>query len=94
MVQRSFLEYMVHHVFLPPRLPQSDDNDVNKEQQLVERYLSSLQSFQKFLGQEERLPWQSCIKMVSKMLEMRESNGDLSAAALDLSLENLVDGGA
>ena len=45
------------------------------------------------IAKEERPLWLSCIKMISKMLEMREYNGDLSSKILDLSLENLVDGG-
>lgn len=29
------LKYIVHHVFLPPRLPQSDDFDESYEHQLL-----------------------------------------------------------
>jgi hypothetical protein len=93
MTKHSFLEYMVHHVFLPPRLPQKDDSDVGKERELDEQYLGALQSFQKLVAEEERLPWESCIRMVSKMLEMREHNGNLSAEALYMSLQNLMDRG-
>jgi hypothetical protein len=93
MAKLPFLEYMFHHVFLPPKLPQRDDSDVIKEHRLIEQCLTALKSFQKLVAEEEHLPWQSCIKMVSKMLDMRENNGELSAEAVDKSLENLMDGG-
>lgn len=93
MVELSFLEYMFHHVFLPPKLPQRDDSDVIKERRLIEQCFTVLKSFQKLVAEEEHLPWQLCIKMVSKMLDMRENNGELSAEGVDKNLENLVDGG-
>lgn len=93
MAKHSFLEYIVHHVFLPPRVPQADDSNVGEEQKLVEEWLGALQEFQKLVAEEERLHFQSCIEMISKMLKMRENNGDLSAKTLDTSLGNLMDGG-
>lgn len=93
MANLSFLKYMFHHVFLPPKLPQRDDSGFAVERRLIERCLTALKSFQKLVAEEEHLPWQSCIKMVSKMLDMRKNNGELSAEAVDKCLENLMDGG-
>lgn len=93
MAKDSFLNYLINHVVLPPKLPQRDDSDVEKEREMVKHCLSALKSFLKLLPEEERLPWISSIKMVSKVLEMRESNGNFSATAFDTSLENLRDGG-
>ena len=93
MAKDRFLEYAVHHVFLPPKLPQRDDGDLEKERKLVQEYLKALRLFQSLLAEEERLPWMSCIKMVSKMLETRQDNGYLLAETLDTSLESIEDGG-
>jgi len=39
------LQYLINHVFLPPKLPQSDDAHIESEHALVQSLLDSLQDF-------------------------------------------------
>lgn len=92
------LEYIIRHVFLPPELPQKDDEDVEKGTCLIEAVLAALILFrQKHVSEqedEERAEWSACVKMVENMLELRnERGGGLEADKLSEKLRGMSDGG-
>ena len=87
------LNYIINHVFLPPKLPQKDDSDATKDSYLVEELLTALKSFQTHVPEQERLEWIPCIKMVRNMLQIRDHVGGLVAKEVKATLRGMVDGG-
>ncbi len=87
------LGYIINHVFLPPKLPQKNDNDFTKRASVIEELLVALRSLQDHISEQERSEWVPCIKMVSNMLELRDHFGGLVAGKLETTLRKMVDGG-
>jgi hypothetical protein len=87
MASSSNLEYIVTHVFLPPKLPQEDDSDPNQDLALIEECSAALRSFQVYLPDQEHWRWEAPIKMLSKMLKLRDPCGDMLSQRVELSLE-------
>ncbi|CZT11794.1 uncharacterized protein RCO7_11377 [Rhynchosporium graminicola] len=53
----SDLEYIITHVFLPPKLPQKDDSNPDRDLALTEILKAALDSFQAQLPARERPRW-------------------------------------
>lgn len=93
------IDYIIRHVFLPPGLPQKDDENVEKGTCLIEAVLAALILFQQEHvseqeEKEERAEWSACIKMVENMLELRNQyGGGLAADRLSEKLSGMTDGG-
>ena len=87
------LDYIINHVFLPPKLPQKDDSDATKGTSLAEELLVALKSFQAHIPEQHRLEWIPCIEMVRNMLQTRDHFGGLVAEEVETTLRDMVDGG-
>lgn len=101
------IDYIITHVFLPPKLPQKDDEDVEKRTYLIEAVLAALISFQhkndiseqqeEKDGEEEKekcVEWSAYVKMFGTMLELRNQyEGRLEADKLGKKLREMIDGG-
>lgn len=87
------LNYIINHAFLPPKLPQKNDNDITKSAALIEKVLAALRSFQAHIPEQERSEWTSCIEMVGNMLELRGHFGGLVPEQVETKLGKMVDGG-
>lgn len=90
---RIYLNYIINHVFLPPKLPQKNDSDDAKSASLIEELLAALRSFQTHIPEQERLEWIPCIKMVNNMLELRDHLGGLVPEKVQLTLRKMIGGG-
>ena len=84
---------IINHVFLPPKLPQKDDSDAAKSAALIEECLGALMLFQTHIPEEERPEWTPCIKMLRKMIELRDQDGGLLTESVGSILEQMSDGG-
>lgn len=51
------LEYIVNHVFLPPKLPQLDDTTVQVEVALTKLFYDALNSFIDLLPEDDQDDW-------------------------------------
>jgi len=87
------LDFIIDHVFLPPRLPQNDDSGSTKSESLITEVLAAIRSFQAHLPEQERSEWISSIKMVATMLELRGHLGGLVATEVQTTLKRMMDGG-
>jgi hypothetical protein len=87
MSSSSNLEYIITHVFLPPKLPLEDDSDPKQDLALIEQFRAALRSFQARLPGRECWRWAAPILMLSKMLELRDKFGDILSEEVELSLE-------
>jgi len=81
------LQYIITHVFLPPKLPQEDDRNSNQDSALIEECRAASRSFRARLPGRERQRWLAPILMLSKMLELRDTSGDMLSEKVELSLE-------
>ncbi|KAI9808002.1 MAG: hypothetical protein M1827_007764 [Pycnora praestabilis] len=87
MSSSSSLEYIITHIFLPPKLPQGDDSDPKHDLALIKECRVALRSFQARLHGRECRRWVAPTLMLSKMLELRDASGDMLLEKVELSLE-------
>ncbi|MCJ1353709.1 MAG: hypothetical protein MMC33_003696 [Icmadophila ericetorum] len=85
------LNYLIHHTFLPPKLPQQDDNDHLKDKLLLTHCSSALKYFQDLLPQHERPIWTPCVKMVDKLVNLRGDSASFPTKQLGRELASLSD---
>ena len=76
------LLYVIHHVFLPPDLPQADDSNPLNDVALINVLLAALRAFEAICPSQERGKWKACVKMLEAMLAMKDQLGDLVAEKL------------
>ncbi|PGH08676.1 hypothetical protein AJ79_05958 [Helicocarpus griseus UAMH5409] len=71
---QSAIMYLVHHIFLPPELPQEDDFDLRYEAILLDICFEALERFRLYVGPEQRVVVQTVIDMVSNLKSVRDSS--------------------
>lgn len=69
------VEYLFHHLFLPPKLPGGDDMTALNSIFLTDFVLQSLQRFTEELGGEDAATVQSAISMLQTMRDTTDSRG-------------------
>jgi hypothetical protein len=93
MAQAQSLSCIINHVFLPPKLPQEDDSGVVKDSALIVECKAALEAFQAHLPSHECRRWAACIRMLRKMLELRDPSGDMISEKVEATLESMADQG-
>lgn len=93
MDQGTILNYIINHVFLPPKLPQSDDSSHDMSSILMERFIGAMKEFQSFLPQEDSARWSVCTECFQRTLELREQGGKFSGEKFGLALKQMASGG-
>ncbi|KAF9474197.1 hypothetical protein BDN70DRAFT_334295 [Pholiota conissans] len=76
------LHYILNHVFLPPKLPQSNDNEMlNKTGDLALCKLAykAAASFPEHLPIQQRAQWATVIKMLKSLVDMVDADGGFTA---------------
>ena len=61
------LLYAVHHVFLPPLLPQSNDQTVKRDRFLCEHVRQSIVAYQRRLPDSQKSRWNPVLRMVDNL---------------------------
>lgn len=86
------ISYLLNHVFLPPKLPQRDDNDKDTDRNVALCRLVSDASreFSKFLPQSQQRQWSTVSRMVRNLLEATRV---LDKDVLVTNISTLVYGG-
>ncbi|KAK2765376.1 hypothetical protein FQN54_008222 [Arachnomyces sp. PD_36] len=87
------LVYILNHVFLPPKLPQEDDENLEGSKALLEELLTALVEFRRFSAAQELTLWSACAKMVRNIDELRNGSGGLSTERLGEALNRMTCGG-
>jgi len=89
--------YLIHHVFLPPKLPQKDDLDLSHETTLLDVTIASLSAFKDCTTINHSAIIGSAIAMVSSMktvhLSATYSGGAINEEKLKDALANLCNSG-
>ena len=92
MYETSNLQYLINHVFLPPKLPQKDDSSFENDISLLNACEEAIDRFIDHLQDSKRERLLVCQKIVQSMLKLREPSGDLSSKEIDEALEIMDDG--
>ena len=87
------LDYIINHVFLPPKLPHKDDSSIEKTNALIETMLAATNLLQDHLPDQEHSEWIPCIKMMRNMLELKDKAGKLIAKKVEIALREMSHGG-
>jgi hypothetical protein len=82
--------YMIHHVFLPPQLPQQQNSDNTMENSLLDTILDSLCAFKRLTGEEVI---ESVIEMVKTFRAVRDESGAINEVDLKGALQRLPEKG-
>lgn len=90
------IDFIISHVFLPPKLPQKSDDHVDEKNQTLLTFLR--ETMQEYIAQHvdiadiaQRQFWCSISKMLDEMVKHHE--GHLIASQIQNSLQNMVNGG-
>lgn len=84
------LEYVIRHVFLPPKLPQQDDSGSRHGRLLTQLVKDVLESAAALSSGQ--CPWASMSTMMNVMLDEND-DGAMSTSALNNDLVSLNDNG-
>ncbi|TLD29710.1 p-loop containing nucleoside triphosphate hydrolase protein [Venturia nashicola] len=86
------LKFIIHSVFLPPKLPQQDDSEPGRDQALVTVLLHSLNKFAATGGhakaRESAVP---LLKMLDNIIRSRAPNGGLIQKEVENQLSSMKD---
>lgn len=66
------LSYIINHVFLPPKLPQKDDSEYDKDFALGKQCEAALTIFRNLLPAQQHWKWAACTKMIRNLLVLRD----------------------
>lgn len=86
---KANLEYLVHHIFLPTKLPGGDDSSAENETLLIGFVLDSLV---RFLGEgtsEDETAIKPCVAMIKGLQISKGAQGSLSANSAQEVLRQL-----
>lgn len=95
------LEYIAHHAFFPPRLPQKDDYGIGHEKDLCASMLQSALAYRASVVAQDRDRWDSIAKMLKHLRatqgsealseeEIRRSVGDMQPTGVLQYLRRLL----
>ena len=71
--------YLIHHIFLPPKLPHKDDFDFEYETILLDTTIDILLKFKGYITYDQSAIIDSVIAMVSNLRTVRDSSGTVGA---------------
>lgn len=81
--------YLFHHVFLPPKLPQEDDQNPKYELILLDSVIHALRDFRNHVPSQQEVIIASVITMVCRLKTISTIHGDVRKAELKKALEDL-----
>lgn len=86
------LDYIVNHVFLPPKLPQLNDTTPEVEVELTKLFHDTLHTFIGLLPDHDQDAWTHLPPMLEILLEVGELESPI--AKLNEKLGDMAEGGA
>jgi len=81
--------YFIHHIFLPPKLPQKDDFNAEYETALLDTTIDTLQKFKGCTKCDYGAAIDSVINMLFNMSTVRDFQGTVNEKNLENSLKVL-----
>ena len=87
------LQYIVDHVFLPPKLPRKDDSSWERCKDLTIAVLDALREFGSLQPLLEQPKWASMARMIQRLQDSTASESVMSPHKVDKMLLDLNQGG-
>ncbi|KAF2622185.1 hypothetical protein BU25DRAFT_403259 [Macroventuria anomochaeta] len=84
--------YLVHHVALPPKLPQADDFDAGHERCLLDTNLNALYALKPFVTSQHDSTVTHAIATIENLRRSQDPHGNVSEIQLRKLLEELASG--
>lgn len=90
----SAIWFMIHHIFLPPKVPSEDDSSPDDENVLLDITIAALQEFKELATEDCNGVVDSVIRMVTSLSTVLDSEGYVNEGKLSSALTDLpVKGG-
>lgn len=86
------VQYIVNHVFLPPKLPQKDDQDCDNEVALCNLVRKYAQDHQRLLPTERQSRWDPILNMLENFEQSLKSEA-LNVTEVEQNMEEMQVGG-
>jgi hypothetical protein len=74
--------YIFHHVFLPPKLPQSDDYDPAHEDDLLDQVIDALHEFNEYTTPEDSRLIEGLITAITRLRKIQHLSGAIDEKEL------------
>lgn len=87
--QWTELEYMIHHIFLPPKLPGSDDSNPHHEKALMKTTIDVLQDFKNLVKEDCDYAVEAVIRTIRSLYITLDSKGHVDEDQLSEALQIL-----
>lgn len=91
-MQAEHLHYIVTHVFLPPKLPQKDDQKISMDWMLCDTTYQHAIKFQRHLHADEATRWAPIVRMLRCLRDSQQYNA-LDAHDIQRSMTDMQPGG-
>ncbi|KAK7426743.1 hypothetical protein QQZ08_006779 [Neonectria magnoliae] len=88
-VGEELINYLFHHVFLPPQLPDEHDGSSHKDGCLIKLVLETLRLFLKKAHPSHGIAIEAAIRMVENLKTARHSDGGVQELGTQLVLEQI-----
>lgn len=82
-------DYILHHVFLPPKLPDGADDDVTYEAFLLDRVIRALRFFKRHVSVDTACIISSATMMICRLKSIYDEFGHLDEIRLKMALAQL-----
>lgn len=85
----SHIEYLFYHIFLPPKLPQSNDYCPINEMVLIDVVIDALHSFEAYLSSTDREILTRVSRMIIRLRQIHDKNGEVDQMKLENAVKQL-----
>ena len=81
--------YLLHHLFLPPKIPQTDDYNAEHEYLLLERVIEALVSFKSYVSSADTVILSQIARMMVRLRKTHGPHGNVDEKQLEKVLTEL-----
>ena len=83
------LEYIIHHVILPPQLPQESDNDLIVDIALIQEVRDAVADYLTSNSTNQPQLWKPCLTMLSRMMISYPSDGTRDSRVVERQVREM-----
>jgi hypothetical protein len=92
--QSADIKYLIHHIFLPPKLPGGDDSFPDHEKVLVQTILDALQEYGNSVAVDQVNIVRAVARTISSLKTVLDAEGHVDECSFSAELRALPEKGA